>query len=630
MATAPLRQRARYWFDNTMSRGTPALVGWLAVVALTVVALGAILLWLVDPDRADGGFLSSVWQSVVHALDPGTVTGDDTSRKWFVAVGFLITLAGILIFTALIGVLTTGIDAKLTELRKGRSAVLERNHTVLLGWSDQVFAIIPELVEANSNQKRGCVAILADRDKVEMEDEIRARVGSTGNTKVVCRNGSPIDPDQIALVNPQEARSVIILPASGNAEDRDAHLVKMLLAVSKAREGQTSPCHVVGSVVDPANRPAAQLAGGKDAHIIDATDIASRLIVQTCLQSGLSVVYTDLLDFGGDEIYFQEEPRLVGTTYGQALHAYQTSSLIGLQFVDGRIAINPHVQTPIQAGDRVIAISEDDDTVVVSSAPAPVYQQAIVAYPDPPPNRKRALVLGWNARAARVLYQLDQYVPPGSEASVVARHSAAAPTLSYLAGQLHSLMLNFKEEDSSDRAVLETLDVANYDHILVLCGDEVDSQLADSRTLVTLLHLRDMEQRSGGGFSIVSEMADDRNRALAQITQADDFIVSEKMLSLLTTQISENPHLAKVFANLFDSDGSEIYLKGAEWYVRLGHPINFQTIVEAARWRGESAIGYRAAAQSHEPPTFGVVLNPDKAEPITFQPGDRVIVLAES
>jgi len=636
MATrATRRQRARYWFDNTMSRGTPALVGWLGLATLTVVVVGGLLLWLVDPVTADDterGFLGSVWQSVLHALDPGTVGGDDTRHWWFVAIGFAITIAGILIVTALIGVLTTGLDAKLTELRKGRSAVIEHNHTVILGWSEQVFTIIPELVEANANQRRACVAILADRDKVEMDDDIRARVGSTRTTRVVCRSGNPIDPDQIALVNPREARSIIILPPVDDeaADDRDAHLVKMLLAVSKSREGQDSPCPVVGSVAEPDNLPAAQLAGGPQAHIIDTTDVGSRLIVQTCLQSGLSVVYTDLLDFGGDEIYFQEEPRLVGYTYGHALHAYQTSSVIGLRTADGRIAINPPAQTVIGAGDQVIAISEDDDTVVLAKALAPIHQPAIVAYRDPPPARKRILMLGWNARATRVLHQLDQYLPPGSEAMVVARHPAAAASLTSLARQLHALLPNYKDADSSDRAVLDSLDVAGYDHVLVLCNDDVDGQLADSRTLVTLLHLRDMEQRSGGRFSIVSEMADDRNRALAQITQADDFIVSEKLISLLTTQISENPHLATVFEVLFDADGSEIYLKNAEYYVRMGEPINFQTVVEAARLRGESAIGYRLAAQSHQPPTFGVVLNPDKAAPLVLQPGDRVIVLAEN
>jgi voltage-gated potassium channel Kch len=631
MSANTLRRRVRYWFDNTMSKGTPALVAWLAAASLMIVLVGGTLAWLLDPTEPDGqqrGLLASWWQGVLHALDPGTVAGDTGNHWWYVAIAFAITIGGILIVTLFIGVLTTGLDAKLTELRKGRSVVLERNHTVVLGWSDQVFTIILELVEANANQRRASIAILADRDKVEMEDEIRAKVGSTRNTRVVCRTGDPIDPDDITIVSPQTARSIIILPAADS--DRDAQLVKTLLAVTRAREGQSAPCHIVGCVNDPKNLPAARLAGGRDSHLIDATDVAARLIVQTCLQSGLSVVYTDLLDFGGDEIYFHEERGLVGYTYGHALHAFRTSSVIGLVLADGRILLNPPSHYQIQSGDRLIAISEDDDTIVVSGRPALIVQPALIAHPDPPPARRRTLVLGWNRRAAGVLLQLDQYVPPGSEVYVVARHPDAAPSLDRLVNDMRNLFLNFKEDDSSDRTVLESLAVTGFDHVIVLCGDDVDSRLADSRTLVTLLHLRDMEQRSGSKFSIVSEMADDRNRALAQITQADDFIVSEKLLSLMTTQISENPRLSAVFASLFDSAGSEIYLKGAEWYVRLGQTINFQTVVEAARLRGESAIGYRAAAKSHDPPSYGIALNPDKAAPVTLHQGDRVIVLAES
>jgi hypothetical protein len=42
---------------------------------------------------------------------------------------------GILVFSTLIGVIFTGIDNKLTELRKGRSFVVERGHTIIFGWS---------------------------------------------------------------------------------------------------------------------------------------------------------------------------------------------------------------------------------------------------------------------------------------------------------------------------------------------------------------------------------------------------------------------------------------------------------------------------------------------------------------
>src|SRR5688572_9498808 len=78
------RRRLRYWFDNTMSKGTPALVGWLAFASMLVVVIGGLLVWLLDPVPEDGkqrGLLDSMWQSVLHALDPGTVAGD--SGHWW-------------------------------------------------------------------------------------------------------------------------------------------------------------------------------------------------------------------------------------------------------------------------------------------------------------------------------------------------------------------------------------------------------------------------------------------------------------------------------------------------------------------------------------------------------------------
>jgi Trk K+ transport system NAD-binding subunit len=398
----------------------------------------------------------------------------------------------------------------------------------------------------------------------------------------------------------------------------------MLLSVTKAE----NRCTVVGSVSDQSNMPAARLAGGPDAYLIDATAVAARLIVQTCLQSGLSVVYTDLLDFGGDEIYFRREPSLVGRPYAAALHSYPTSAIIGVRRDDGTVLLNPPSEYRIAAGDNLLAISADDDTVVMAP-PAPVHHQLIVAGPDPAATPKRALILGWSQRAVGVIEQLDQYLTVGSEVVVVARHHDVSLSLKRLTAEVHNLALSLIEDDSADRAVLESLGIAAFDHVIALCYDDIDRQVADSRTLVTLLHLRDMEQKLDGKFSIVSEMGDDRNRQLAQVTQADDFIVSDKLLSLMTTQISENPHLSDVFTSLFDAGGSEIYLKPAHLYVRPGHPLNFQTVVEAARIRGESAIGYRLAAHAHTAPAYGIALNPTKSATVTFGPDDRVIVLAQ-
>jgi hypothetical protein len=134
--------------------------------------------------------------------------------------------------------------------------------------------------------------------------------------------------------------------------------------------------------------------------------------------------------------------------------------------------------------------------------------------------------------------------------------------------------------------LLESLNIAHYQHVILLCYAGLDPQAADARTLITLLHLREIGGRSGHAFSIVGEMLDIRNRNLAEVTRADDFIVSDKLVSLMLAQISENKALGPVFADIFDPEGSEIYVKPAANYVASGEPVNFYTVVEAARRSG--------------------------------------------
>lgn len=625
MSDPTFKQRMRYWFDNTMSKGTKALIGWLTVITLALTAICAILVLLFAGGSAGGsaGLGTVLWTSFLHVMDPGNISGDKDEFSYMVIM-FATTIGGIVIISSLVGILTTGLDAKLEDLRKGRSLVVEQGHTVILGWSDQVFIIVSELVEANESEKRACVAILADRDKVEMEDEIRTKIPDLKTTRVVCRTGDPADPSDIGILNPGQAKSVIVLTSA--EEDPDAQLVRSLLAVSQ--EGNLN-CHVVGTVADGRNLPAARLAGGRAAHVVDANDLMARLMVQTCRQSGLSVVYTDLLDFDGDEIYMVEEPSLFGRPLGQALHGYRTSSFIGVLTKEGRCIVNPPSSAVLQPGDQIILVAADDSAIRLDGTRPAIDESAIVARGDAADRPERTLILGWNARSRTILEQLDQYVAPGSVTDVVTDHPDAADAIRRIGPRMRVQGLNFREDDTTDRRLLESLDLGSYHHIIALCADDVDPKAADSRTLVTLLHLRDLAQRAGTRFKVVSEMADDRNRALAQVTQADDFIVSDKLISLLLTQTSENPHLSQVFAHLFSAEGSEIYLKPADHYVRPGVPVNFYTVAESARRRGETAIGYRQVAQAQQAPGYGVHLNPDKAEFFMVQPDDKIIVLAE-
>ena len=625
-------EKFRYWFDNYMSSGTLALIGGLGVVSLAVILMAAAVISLggafLSPEGSDGmDFIEAAWESMMRTLDPGTMGGDiGWGFRW---VMLFVTLGGIFIISTLIGVLTTGIEGKIDDLRKGRSRVLESNHTVILGWSPQVFTIIPELVIANENQKRGVIAILADKDKLEMEEEIRERVENTKNTRVICRSGSPNDPTDLEIVSPHLARSIIILPPDDG--DADAAVIKSTLALTNSPQRQPAPYNIVTQLKKEHSLDILRMIGKHD-HLsaVLTRDVIARVTAQTSRQSGLSVVYTELLDFGGDEIYFHEEPTLSGKTFGDALLAYDDSCVIGIQRGSVGTLLNPPSETRFSPGDRVIAISADDDTIRLSGLNNPPVQPSLVrsAAKRVSLPTEKTLLLGWNDSAPIIIRELDHYVAKGSTVTVVAGREFEEQARACC--DFQNQELSFRAGDTTDRVLLDALHIPEYDHVIALADTSLDIQTADARTLITLLHLRNIAGIDETHFSIVSEMLDLRNRELAAVTNVDDFIVSDHLISLMTSQLSENAALQGVFDDLFDAEGNEIYLKPVSDYVELGQPVNFYTVVEAARRRHETAIGYRLGAEARNfAAQFGVRINPKKSAEVRFSEDDKVIVLAD-
>ncbi|HZA47280.1 MAG TPA: hypothetical protein VE568_18600 [Rubrobacter sp.] len=303
MRKVTLADRSRYRFDNTISRGTVALIGWLFVLLGALVFASSLIVYATGVAPEAGGrrldFLETLWLSLMRTIDPGGVGGDQGTWPFLLSM-LAVTAGGILVFSTLIGVIFTGIDSKLDELRKGRSFVVEKGHTVVYGWSPEVFSVVSELVAANESRPSACIAVLAEKDKVEMEDEFRDRVGKTKNTRVVCMTGDPIDIDDLELVNPHEARSIIVLPPEG--EDADSRVIKTILTLTNNPSRRREPYHIVSRMREPENVGVARMVGGAEVELVPVDDLIARITAQTCRQSGLSAVYTDLLDFGGHEI----------------------------------------------------------------------------------------------------------------------------------------------------------------------------------------------------------------------------------------------------------------------------------------------------------------------------------------
>ncbi len=625
--SAGLLTRLRYNFDNSIAK-PGAFVGYMfaAMVVLSIIvvlikyALYAIP-FLYQGDPLPAADFNVFWSSFATLLGHG---GEATWADRIVGVlywAITITITG-----SVTGFIVGAITRAFAALRKGKSPVVDDGHTLILGWSNRVFPILKELAVANENVRRPVVVIFSNNTRDFMEDEIDSRAEGLGKLKVVTRTGDPTNPTDLKRVNVSTAKSIIILDSD---DAGDATVVSTVLAVKAVNANPN--LKLIAEVDDESTAEALQTATQGQVISVRSHDIIARVTAQASRQPGLAAVVLDLLDFDGDEIYFQNVPALAGKTYSDALLAFNEASVIGV--VDnGVVRINPPQNTKLTATTQVIAIAEDDDKVVYTGVSDELAK--LKAKPRKEITRKaeHLLVIGWSSMGRSVVTELAQFLPKGSTVHIVAQNKYVAPS------QLADLKFgNVKTTFASVTGDIDDLIAAasarKYNEIIILGYREAISQSeADAQTMLTMLQMNQLFAAEGNGVDptrLVAEILDSRKQELARVAVADDLVVSDNLAALMIAQISENPLLAPVFEDLFDADGATIGSKPIDHYVPLGKPVSFGELVAIGRSHGESVIGYRVAVEAAHDAATGVELNPAKSHSFTPAEGDSIIVIGD-
>jgi len=495
--------------------------------------------------------------------------------------------------------------------------VLEEDHTVILGWSTRVPAIVKELVIANESRKRTAVVIVADTEKSEMEETLRGQIDDFKTTRIVCRRGDPWLPRNLDLANVKGARSIIVVE-----EGNDASTVKVLLAIRAAQHGDPSPAHVVAEVLASETARSLRSLMGENLVTVSSDDVVAELTAQACRQRGLSTVFHELLDFDGDELYFAPFPELIGRTFAEAQLSFEKCAVIGKMDSAGAVLLNPPMGSTLAAGDQLIAIAEDDSLFVVTPISAtPRLLPIRAATRDETP--RRIVIVGWSNLGPRVIAELDEFMDSRTTIELLLDPSKLDVEAVRSAVTARNVRVEVSELAAGPELVAAHAARISFNEVIVLgYRDALDSNEADATTLLTLLAFRQIRQSEDvGPVRMVAELLDQRHAPLAEASGADDFIVSDELTSLMLAQLSERRELDQVFVDLFDRGGSSIELREAAQY-GAQEASTFADVVATASKQGHSAFGFRRASSGE------VVVNPAKSAPLTLHMDDEVLVLA--
>lgn len=486
---------------------------------------------------------------------------------------------------------------------------------MVIGFDDNIFSLLHELIEANANKKSAVIVVLGEQPKEEMEDAIHAHLPNTNTVRIICRSGKLYENYSLQRCAVEDSKSVIV-----NVHD-DAETVKILLALSAYIKGKklfNSDLRFVASLEDDQYVEAANIASEGRGKIIFTKDAIARIIANTCRQHGLSQVLTELFNFGGNELYIESVPEIVGKTFAEAQLCFSNAVLVGICKKD-TVMLNPPPNQLIAADDHVILLEEDDGAYRVHKT-ALVDTAAIVEHPvSKPQNDTNLLVLGSNDKLPIILTEYNRYVPAGTQVMIV-DDDITQEKLPIC----NNLQINICTQPVT-RELLHELLQNKATNILLLNDDSDTPENSDSQTLLKLILLRDIADNTNLRFSITTEMQNVDNQRLASQARVDDFVIGSNFASLLMAQISEEPKIMEVITDILDEEGSELYMKPIADYVQPDTPVNGYVLAESAARKREVFIGYRHVNDQRP----DVVVNPNKEAPVTFAEKDLIIVIAE-
>merc|ERR1711865_683188 len=686
MPTLPVADRAEkfsYWFDNFFASDPMAKPYVLCVVNFLFMTFFALCFHVAGSQ--DGVWSENFWMGFTFAADMAEDDHGGPFAYWhqwiFRAFNLTFSFGGAFVFGLVINFLSDFINSKLDGMKEGKPNVIEQGHTLVLGWNDRMLDLLSQLCQANESEGGLPIVVLADNfggGKPDMDDwmndaiEADDRLGS----KIITRFGSRIENGPLRKCAVTAARSIIVLSdCSGDKDEDDAAIVRATLALTAGLPEEERPrCHFVIELMDVDNKEVCMLgvADGIDPEkkikAVVSLDIVGRLMIQSAREIPLSTCFGNLGCFDGSECYFEEWSDSVGMTFREICYRFTTAVAMGIRYTDEACAaegkcpveLNPDFDYVIQEGDKILVLSDDNDTYEFGESnetprtPAPLFE-----LPPPPP--ENILLCGWRDDFHDMIIELDKWVPQGSKLFLLNALSDPNGEMDPVAYMKYQLEVGFRgraidlsgndwdpenfdeieycEGDPTNIKILQGLGIPagerdpiseawgvggltieQYQSIIVLCYDGEDPSNpgqkqeglgGDSRVLVSMLIFRELQrikakeaEKAGEPkppeCTLVSEIRDPRTMATMNLTGASDGVVGNQTIAMILAQISEDADNAYVFEGLFSEEGMEMHVKDIRLFVGDGEVLSFWDLVGRCQQRNMIPIGWVRKDGYHE------------------------------
>jgi hypothetical protein len=555
--------KIKFYVNSLLGSGSNSLLAWLAVVSFIFVFIVSLLTWLLGYG-GDETFGDLLWNLTMRALMPESIDAGIGSLPYLLIL-LLLTLFGIFVLSILISFLSAIIDARVREVSRGIQTFPFDGHTVILGWSPRVPAIVEELVLANESEAQSKIIIASNLEHDDLETTIKRFIGSTKNTQLFWRSRKLDTFETFKNLNIKGAKRILIL---GDDTESTLHLARLKTTISLFNYFDRTGIEIPSVLVESSdeNESASLLAGSKNRVIpVIVSDLPARLIVETIFQPNLPLVYEELLSFEGNEIYISDpvsDLGLTGLSFESASSKFSTCIPIGLLSANEDVLINPKKDKTLAADDNLIIIAEDDSLIKVDkSEDSSPYKSdknnsLTISNFQQIQEKLKVSLIGYSYSTPEIVEKLTQ--TKRCELALFVEDKAIVDN--EILAKLEANNTNVFLGNMANIDDLSSFGVTSADTVVISNSNLDHPDNSDLDIMRSILSMQKITEDEKGPHVIAELNASDSRDMMAELFDLD-FVVSDKIGSKIFAQYVENPHLINIINALVCSGNHRIIIR---------------------------------------------------------------------
>jgi hypothetical protein len=512
---------------RTYQRPLAVTLVTLLLINIAVLCIGSVLALVLDGvyynyEFFDKSFLSAFITNARWMISPNSLTllnvGDN---RMMMVLAIIIVILGMILFSgAIIATVTTALRTFIDKKSKAKGKIIVNNHFVILNWNSKVPEMIYNLMLKGFKKN---IVILSDRNKEYIEAELKSlfltnEVHTKIKANLIIKEGDSLLRGNLEDISIEEASQICIMAREDMVDFDDDNIInsdllnlKIVLKLGSFK--LKNDCQIV--VETQSDETRAQIEGlSKKITTLKKLNITpisfnkkiGQIIAQSLVMPHMSNLYSELFSFEGSEFYSIESNDEIESylkSHNQSIPVYKEDKYLFV-LAAGEEKLNDKRQQEYTSPRKL------EVNMVKGSAQISIF------------------IIGENSKTQFLLNSLER-MQKSSDVEFKFKHYGKTET--------KELIEDVKATEGLKK-------------ILILSDDKVASDSYDANVFVALIELSKVFPVTSEDISYTTELLDSRNLASVKDFNIQNTIISNKMMSLLITQLALNKKSKRFFEKI--------------------------------------------------------------------------------